>query len=668
MFENRFNHLYNPIMSSKCIGKLILILTFIMYFIQRVFTVSYNFYAIFLIFFLPGFMVYLIVRKKPILSELLCFSPVLSCIIANCFVFLLNWYIHIPFQLSCLIYYYFIFIAAGMYSLFYTDKKIVYAKKEIFIFIIFFLASLILLFPAHSTRLQLSFDGILYTSLSDQIKNGFIPPSHHAMFDRTVNTYWLFPFYMSIVSVLLNASTMVINSLLWPVFLFLLLMSGYMISRFFTKDRLLLITSSFTIVFGLSIHNIFIWVPRVIKHPDWFAKIPTTPAHEIAGWVSYYWRDGRLTEFVNKIINYHGFIYGFIFFMMIIYLFLRIFIDMDETYNDVLFLSILILGLFLFHPTTLYLLVLIIPLFFVSFFFYKKRLRKTYWKLFGLFILGIFVSSIITFPYLYPAIMAMRYPKLQMYYNWVSGNGVFFSFLLLWPLIIKGLRNSLKKIFLYQYFVSIFLVCGLTLMSLFFNLPDANQYKFIFLLTIPLVLIIIEAYKKWRKLAKIILVLCFVQYIFILEIYINSAPGRDRELQNRNQEIVLEEHNPYYKGFEWIKKNTAVTSLVAVLPQYEYVTILTQRRPYITKSDPLYVTGYDSYTKRINNFNLLIDNDYNSSKIIDQIKSDIGSNKLFIILLKDKLKEPEKLVRAILQESKIRLVYQDPSMAIIRMN
>lgn len=421
----------------------ILLLSLLIFIIEYLIGSSTRFFLLPVLFIFPG----LLVGSSITFSEfsligIFGVSFLFSLSIYQLFLYFWTFFLHQPFSTAVPILGWLTGLLTVTVCLTHRKKRFTITGIDYFAFLVIVLTVLpltaILVFP----RVQFSYDGAIYTYFSYQIRNGFVPPSNQALFNQPANTYWLFSEFIAFLSTVTNSSPPVTSGILsYPIF-FSILTLGILLAREFFKGVIFPLLSAYLLVFGLALHNTFIVVGRLLKHPAWLTRVSYLSPLEILSWTGYFLRDGRLTESIQKITNFEGFRLGYAYFLLLTLVTLKALKKKD---SRLLVAEFFILnGMFLFHPTTALAAILLFPaVVCFTLLFSGKSMEKDriFWVQAGVIYA---VTLLLAAPYFLSASDAMKLPKLQIGFGYLSFLGVVFRFFYCGRLLSADLRSKIN--------------------------------------------------------------------------------------------------------------------------------------------------------------------------------------------------------------------------------
>ena len=480
-----------------------------------------------------------------------------------------------------------------------------------------------------SVRVQLSFHGPFHLGYVYQILHGFAPPENVVLPGYPANVYWLFHALVATFTKIFNTPPPFIAAL---VNIAALIISLYWIRKILNQlglaNRNSLITSCYSLLI-LSSTNIFGALHVVLNYilNKGYSKT------EIIESVTYksmrLGGDFRLINLTKKFFNFSGAPLGILYFTFALYLSVRI-SKGDLTSKNILLLAIAISGALMFHTTTGVYMLIIIPLsIFISLLIANKQYIGTYFRNTPstellLVVLGILILFIPIAHYIYlaaSAIPAQTKISTSMRYNLMS---ILYTVYPLIPLSLFGIYLYHKK-----NFDSVTLLCVISMLgyilAILLDLPDQNQYKFVYLSTIVFSILSVmtldylffglkEALGFFGKsLSLAVIVITGSSILLSWFWHPTSYWFLDNTYHYEDNNLSMRNGSKYKDSFVWIRGNTTSgTILILPFPSKDTgpvdgfdgsVYIVTQRLPYVAYGH-IYTQGIKEYAAREKNVQL----------------------------------------------------------------
>lgn len=208
------------------------------------------------------------------------------------------------------------------------------------------------------------------------------------------------------------------------------------------------------------------------------------------------------------------------------------------------------------------------------------------------------------------------------------------------------------------------------ILSIILNLPGGNQYKFIYLSTIPLCILNIigldyvlnKLEGKLRLGGKIVfsagLILLSLNILLVASSYLRSNRFSDNSYYYEGKLILLKPGSKYKEIYEWIREYSPTNSVVIQPLQSKNnsnVYTIAQRLPYVAEG-AFFAVGIQEYYNRVDNVKLFYAIDTPKSKrleILDKFR-DFGSDYSVILFV------PENITKIFdLNNNSLNMIYSD---------
>jgi len=480
---------------------------------------------------------------------------------------------------------------------------------------------------ALSERLQISHHGPFHMGYITQIIKGVSPPENVVLPGFPANVYWL---YHALLAVFANtfrlpqpAASAIINFIA-------LIGSFYWIRKSVgilgLKNKNPFITSCYTILilFGA---NLFGSVYVIWKSIFYGKFYPKALVQYIRNENIVLFGDGRIGNLTSKFFNFNGLPIGIIYLTFSIYISILI-LNGHLTIRDLLVLIVAIAGALIFHTTTGVFTLLIIPFsLLITFLFVNSDILKVFFKTTSVneWIIFVFLSAVLLIPifyFLYEVSTAMP-AKTHIGTSVIhSLSSVFSASYPLIPLSILAVYFAYRKIPQIIFFFLIVALSGYTL-SCIFELPDHNEYKFVFLATVTVSTLSVIAldylYYNLKYPLRLVGRLIFYIMFMILGISIAFAGIRyykdyfrkENPYYYQNGHVYLKPETQNKNVMEWIRDNTQPNTIVILpLPSKNSgskinllkgdVYIIAERIPYVAYGH-IFAEGIDEYQNRYEN-------------------------------------------------------------------
>ncbi|MCZ6702983.1 MAG: hypothetical protein O6940_08085 [Ignavibacteria bacterium] len=524
-----------------------------------------------------------------------------------------------------------------------------------------------------STRLQLSNHGAFHIGYINQILLGNSTPENVVLPGFEANVYWLYHALLAVVVTILNVPAPIASI---TINFIALAGSFYWINKFLKLlgiDKRNPIAIGFYIIFIIFGLNLFGSVHTLnnLLHQESIL----TSLSELSGPVRIVFNaDHRLSNLFHKFLNFNGFPTGILYYSFALYSSSLLLREKLKSKN-ILLLMLAISGALFFHTTTgIFMLATITPSILISLIYCNKENLKAqiqHVKVFDL-ILIFLIALILFIPALHYVMEAARAFSAKAdlggpyIYNLKS---VLSSIYPLIPFSILAVFLGIRKKSVLTFFLSILCLFGYIL-SIIVNLPGGNQYKFIYLSTIPLCILNIigldyvlnKLEGKLRLGGKIVfsagLILLSLNILLVANSHLRSNWFSDNSYYYEGKLILLKPGSKYKEIYEWIREYSPTNSVVIQPLQSKdnsNVYTIAQRLPYVAEG-VFYAAGIQEYYNRVDNVELFYAIDTPKSKrleILDKFR-DFGSDYSVILFV------PENITKIFdLNNNSLNMIYSD---------
>ena len=558
----------------------------------------------------------------------------------------------------------FIFIAVLIHSLLNQHKELYsfYVSENFSIKYLFFrLLPFLILLPGVaavllSTRLQLSNHGAFHIGYINQILLGNSLPENVVLPGFEANVYWLYHALLAVVVTILNVPAPIASI---TINFIALAGSFYWINKFIKIlgiDKRNPIAIGFYIIFIIFGLNLFGSV-HILKHLLHQESILTSLSEPSGIGRMVFNADLRLSNLFHKFLDFNGFTIGILYYLFALYSSSLILREKLKSKN-ILLLMLAISGALFFHTTTgVFMLATITPSILISLIYWnKENLKVQIQNVKALdFILVFLIAIILLIPALYYVMEGARaltvnagFGKSYLY----NLKSVLSSTYPLIPFSILAVFLGIRKKSVLTFFLSI-LCLFVYILSIIADLPDNNQYKFIYLSTIPLCILNIigldyvlnKLEGKLRLGGKIMfsagLILLSLNILLVANAYFRSKWFSNNSYYYEGKLILLKPGSKYKEIYEWIREYSPTDSVVIQPLQSKNdsnVYTIAQRLPYVVKGG-LFAEGIQEYYDRVDNVKLFYAIDTPKSKrleILDKFR-DFGSDRSVILFVPENI-------------------------------
>ncbi|MBI2617103.1 hypothetical protein HYW55_03165 [Candidatus Gottesmanbacteria bacterium] len=662
-------------MSVKRIVIISLICSFVLFIIQKIFSLQANLYVLPVLFFLNGFnLLAIAVPSHLTLLEVSALAFPLSSSLIVIMGYFISYLMHfsLSFTTGSIIAY----TLLSSFYLLITKKQARYislAKEKEILVLMLCLSSLVVI-PLSFIRVQQSYEGNIHLPIVYQIMNGIIPPDHFALAGIPINTYWLYSLYLAVGSIILNMSALQVSVIVGLMSIFSVFTIGFLLSRNFVQNSSLQILGAFLLVMGPGLYNGTVFLVRLIRNPGIYSTFKTLDPSAITNIAKIFPVDGRLLDLVHKFLSIDGFRLGFVLNLTLVLIIVKL--TELPIRKLVIPLFITLLGLALFHPVSF--IPAVIFLFFFALIDIFGSLKKASMlpEKTSLFILAsILTVSVLIYPYIQPIQQAFKEFNIGLSFRVYSLLDFQFTYLLFLPFAYDGLKAMIGKSNSIKLFALAVLFFVLFSLSIFLLLPDNNQYKFVFLSSIPLSILTIKGIEHnanifGKKVKKIILygffIFTFLQYLFILVAYTSSRQQFPSGIESQGTKIISTDRK-LEEVAVWIRKNSEPNAIVAALPrQQELLSAIVQRRIYFAKTSDLYIQGHSQYAQRqkiIENLVLYPENERLLQNMVFEIKND----PVYLLIDTSELSiNPDTYIQKLIETNNAKLIIQNSSYVLVK--
>jgi len=469
-----------------------------------------------------------------------------------------------------------------------------------------------------SVRMQLSYHGFFHSGYIFQILAGHVPPENVTLPGTPANFYWLYHAFIATLVSSLKMPPPRLAALINFILLFITIrLMREIIRILFSPEKKPFLFELFTF-FGLFGMNLFgfmhVFLNRILFQKTSYNLIES---YVLMG-------DVRLKNLFEKFLNFSGFPFGIFFYIFILFIVIHM-MKNEVRMTELLLLIIASLGALTLHATTGVFIFLIIPAavggtYTLSLIMDGKfrgggGFLELYQKgnaaaltgrniLFGtiiLVLLMVFGWSIITF--IRDAVEALPGTTRFNLTNVHTLKSIVSVSYPLIPFFIAGWVRALKSRDKSLIFLGLISFAGYVLAYLF-DLPEHNQYKFIFLSSIPMCLVSLAAIKHYlfdrhtkmgifsRVFSKAALILVCVNLIFLSFNCFLKPWFRNKNFKYDGIHMVTSGAYSEKSGtdiqygdiFYWIRKNTPSNTIVVspiIKKDRSTLYVLTERLPYV---------------------------------------------------------------------------------------
>ena len=481
----------------------------------------------------------------------------------------------------------------------------------------------------YSVRVQLSNHGAFHLGYIFQILHGFAPPENVALPGYPGNIYWLYHALIAVLADIFNTAPPLIAALLN---LTALAASIYWIRKSIRLiglgERNSFLTSCYSLLILFST-NLFGSLNSLLNYLLYRGDSLKGFTESLSYKYMILGDDLRLVSLSSKFFNFNGTPLGIMYFTFALYISIRILNGKLST-KKILLLAVALSGTLLFHtPTGIYAL-LVIPLsVLISLILSCRERISDYFKSTNPYelTLELFVLLVIfipTFHYVYEGASALPAKTLigtAMSYNFIKIISTAYPLI---PLSLLGAYIFYRKKRSTVVLLSVLSALGY-LVSIVFELPNHNQYKFIFLATMSFSILGVMALDYinfelkgvWKRAGKTVFTAFLIISGFSILMpglsYLTSKRFSEDTYYYENSQILMIEGSKYKDAFEWIRDHTSEDTIV-ILPfpskntgtkenQKGSIFIVTERLPYVAYGQ-FFTTGIKEYQIRKRNVKL----------------------------------------------------------------
>ena len=477
-----------------------------------------------------------------------------------------------------------------------------------------------------STRLQISNHAPIHMGYITQILNGISPPENPLLPGYPANNYWLYHAFLSLIVYVFHiaqpaAATVVNIGAIFGTLYFI--RKSLSVLGLSNNNPCLRSFYSLFILFGANLFASFHILGAYLLQED----IPLIKMIKRENFVLL--GDLRLQNLLMKYLNFAGVGMGVLYFSFALYIGILI-VKGKLSSGKIFVLSIAVLGALIFHTTIGIFTLLVIPAsVLISILFIKKEIIRAYIQnTKSLEIMALIIAVVLLFipilDYIHKASVAL---PAEVYFG-ESVSYIFLSIVSiaypLIPLAAIAIIFFIKKDSAVILFFAAISTLGYAL-SLIVDLPDYNQYKFVYLATLALCFLgaygleylYFDLRGKFSSVGKftvyIILIILSLNLLLVGTKFIKSELFRDRTYHYEKGSIALKESYQFSDSYEWIRENTPSDTIV-ILPLASKNTgkerqlngniyIIGERLSYVAFGD-FFVEAIDEYYTRAENVNL----------------------------------------------------------------
>ena len=491
------------------------------------------------------------------------------------------------------------------------------------VFVALFIAVAWLLF-AHP-RIQLSYHGTVHIPYVYQIINGIIPPENPLLFGYPANFYWVYFLWLAILStthVISPLQAQAVSNLLALVGTFGLL---YLAASVIRLSRLYRHLAAWLSVFGTNNPTgVAIFLFRLVRRPWLLPSAGETSPSLLALMV---WRgDTRLTSMIGKFINFQGFGFGYMYVILAVLGVLFVLTRRGHRCLGYLLLAWGTAGSLAFHGLSGIVPLAMIPAALGIAFLLVSGPKGTSpachrahsYSIIGellKFLIPIGLASLAMLPYLLSTTRAFKVPPSLPVWRVNNLWSILSSYVALLVPFALGIRTFLKQRRAELLFV-ISLTFLISLAAAFTVWPGFNQYKFVYLMSIPVGLVaaiplddLLSAVRgrvgqtAARVLGALLVLGLALSPALTIWGYCWSSWARSRELESAGIAVELsDEQDERAMAYRWIREHTDKRAVLIEKPRSKDELILgliAQRLIYTALKTDFHTAGYPVFETRL---------------------------------------------------------------------
>ena len=484
------------------------------------------------------------------------------------------------------------------------------------------------LLVASSNRLLISNHGAYHSLYIFHLLNGPLPPENVLIPGLPSNIYWMYHALLAAITVGLNIAA--------PVASFVLNVMTLMSSYFWGASLVASLRPALRRTFrGSLIVMLMIFGGNLAGglHAAYRHMAGSAAGQTLGVGIQFLLIDGdtRSSHLLPKLLNFNGFPLGVMFFLMAMTIGVRA-VDRGLRLQDVVWLSIALLGATHYHFVTATLIVAVLPLTLTVTWLLQarwgdlpyRRLLDALWSdvrsTRGIWLWGIsgIIAVVLTGQYVWRIMSATppgtigvtlgSYPHLWL----VFGHT--------YPLIIPfafAARDALRQRDRQLIFLSLTAITGLILAWLL-ELPDGNEYKYVMLSTMAMSATVFVWLVDWSPGAgwgRVMRGISIAAVGILLAANMGYAAAAsaarfatDDNVYSFEGRHVIAQGDPYEGAFAWINANTPADSVVMLpIEQRDYPAFsMLERLPYVTDAY-VYGEGIPEYHERFATVSLIYD-------------------------------------------------------------
>jgi hypothetical protein len=490
-----------------------------------------------------------------------------------------------------------------------------------------------------STRIQISFHGFFHSGYVYQILANHTPPENPILPGFPANIYWLYHAFLAASADLTGVAppllSIAVNILTLIATIILAAQLGR--SQGLIRSQLLLTLGVLFMLFGENLFGILhVLLMNVLRIDLVHIILPGAPystAQPLT--IDSYIEpmalgNGRLSNLWHKFLNFNGFPLGIMYYVWALFIAARM-IKEQMRHIDIALLILAMVGGLAFHTTSGLFIVLVIPVAIFAtrltlvladkdYYFAPKLsiVADMYQKVYSgdlrgrVLLAGALISGIPITLYVAQAARALPGSGRVQIVNLINIFSVLIAIYPVLPLFVSStigaLRNRDRGV-VFLAFTSIF-GYGMACIAV---LPEDNQYKFVYLASIPACLIAFLAINNlllsvnrrssvWGKIAITgISILLFMNLLYVGLAYMWSSWFSDRSFGYEGTHVTSDGRG-YRDIFTWVRDNTLPNTLVVapLVPKANTeLFILSERLPYVADWDE-FAAGIPEYDVRRN--------------------------------------------------------------------
>lgn len=493
------------------------------------------------------------------------------------------------------------------------------------------------------TDIQISHHGPFHSGYIYQILHGISPPDNVVLPGFSANVYWLYHSLIATLSQIFDTAPPLVAAF---VNIMALIATLHWVRKSLSllelKNKNSLITSCYTllVLFGTSLFSAIHLSLAYIIRGHFTLKIYENPLNFVGVLFN---SDKRLLSLFKKFLNLTGTPLGILFFCFTLYISLLI-LKGELTTKKILLLAVAISGSLIFHTTSGGFSLLIIPisLFVTLLIINRERLILYIQKMDAFhFIVLAFIILILFIPILHYVFEAAKALPASTSVGTSVGFNIASIVSVAYPVIPFSLLAIYVKYREKTDTILFFTTASLLgfLLSIFINLPDKNQYKFIYLSTITTCFLSVIGldymYYSFKTRFSLVSKLIFYAIFVLLSynilntgfIYLKSIQYRSNAYYYKNKNINLKAGVKNKESYEWIRDNSAPDTVIIIPLQDKDkndLYLVAQRLAYVAYGD-IYAEGFIEYDKRVDNVNLF----YSQNTTIDKKVEILGEFEKF---------------------------------------